>query len=239
MEIKYISLKVIIDTIKMSPLYDGLKFDSAIIWANRVINKLEIPEMFIDKVAKVIIENYRGTLPYDYTSIVKCDIIDNIGDTKFRKAMKTSSDPFLKTYNNKNLDWQNKTNVSLDYRIEGDYIYTGLESGTLEVAYRALPVDSDNYIMIPDNAFIISAVEEFIKMKYLEILVENGEDVRNIYENKKQDYAWAIGQAQSQRHMENLDKLESATNALSRLILLRNVHETDYRYSTQKEQRRF
>ena len=44
MEIKYISLKVIIDTIKMSPLYDGLKFDSAIIWANRVINKLEIPE---------------------------------------------------------------------------------------------------------------------------------------------------------------------------------------------------
>ena len=239
MEVKYISLKVIIDTIKMSPLYDGLKFDSAIIWANRVINKLEIPEMFIDKVAKVYIENYRGILPYDYTSIIKCDIIDNLGNTKFRKGMKTSSDPFLKTYNEKNLDWQNKTNVSLDYRIEGDYIYTGLESGILEIAYRALPLDSDNYIMIPDNVFIIGAVEEFIKMKYLEILVEMDQNYRNIYENKKQDYAWAIGQAQSQRQMENLDKDESVINALSRLILLRNVHETDYRYSTQKEHRRF
>lgn len=239
MEVKYISLKVVIDTIKMSPLYEGLKFDSAIIWANRIINKLEIPEMFIDKVVKVNIENYRGTLPYDYTSIIKCDIVDNMGSTEFRKGMKTSSDPFLKTYYNKTLDWQNKTNVSIDYRIEGDYIYTGLESGVLEVAYRALPLDSDNYIMIPDNAFIINAVEEFIKLKYLEILVENGEDVRNLYESKKQDYAWAIGQAQSQRQMENLDKDESVINALSRLILLRNVHETDYRYSTQKEQRRF
>jgi hypothetical protein len=128
--------------------------------------------------------------------------------------------------------------VELDYRIEGDYIYTGIETGTLEIAYKALPVDGDNYIMIPDNTFIIQAVEAFIKFRYLTILWELDEVGYDKVEKIERDYCWAVGQAQSQRQFDNLDKLESVKNAISRLVLLKNVHETDYRYSTSKEYRR-
>jgi len=236
METKFISLKVIIDRIMMSPLYLGMKFDSAILWAVDVINLIEIPEHFVQKTAKVFVEDYRGMLPYDYIAINKVDIADTPSNFNGRKAMHTSSDPFIKAYP-KRVGLDNRE-VELDYRIEGDYIYTGLQEGTLEVSYKALPLDSDNYIMIPDNTFIVKAVESYIQWQYLRILWDLDETTRDKVEYIEQQYSWAIGQAQSQRGLENLDKIESWKNAVSRLVLLKNVHETDYRYATTKEYRR-
>lgn len=232
MEVKFISLKAIIDRIMLNPLFLELKYDSAIIWATDVMNLIEVPEYFIQKVSKIFVENYRGYLPYDYIAITKIDVIENNG----RHSTKVSTDPFLKGYKNRvNFDGQD---VEIDYRIEGDYIYTGLESGTLEIAYKALPLDSDNYIMIPDNTFIIKAVESYIKVKYLEILYDLDEISRDKLEKAEQEYCWSVGQAQSQRQFDNLDKLESVRNALSRIVLLKDYHETDYRYASTKEHRR-
>lgn len=236
MEVKFISLKVIIDRIMTSPLYYGLKFDTAIMWATDVINLLEIPEFFVLKTSKIYIEEHRGTLPYDYITIIKANLISSGNGVEARKAMKTTSDPFLKGYPNRT--GMDNREVELDYRIEGDYIYTGLDEGTLEISYKALPVDGDNYIMIPDNTFIIQAVESFIKLRYLTILWELDEVAYDKVEKIERDYCWAVGQAQAQRQFDNLDKLESVKNAVSRLVLLKNVHETDYRYATSKEYRR-
>jgi len=232
METKYISLKAIIDRIMLNPLFLGLKYDTAIIWITDIMNVIEVPEYFIQKVAKVFVEDYKAYLPYDYVAITKVDLVEDNG----RHATKVSTDPFLKGYGNmSNFDTYE---VKIDYRIEGDYIYTGLDSGVLEIAYKALPLDSDNYIMIPDNTFIIRAVEAYIKLKYLEILYDMDEISRDKVDRADQDYCWAVGQAQSQRQFDNLDKLESVRNAVSRLVLLKDYHDTDYRYANVKEHRR-
>lgn len=237
MELKFISLKVIIDRIMMSPLYNSIRFDSAILWAVDIINLIEVPEFFREKSQIIKVEDYRCLLPYDYVTITKINLTTDGDGLPQRKAMKTSSDPYLKGYPLRKSSMDQRE-VELDYRVEGDYLYTGIESGTIEVAYKALPLDSDNYIMIPDNIFIIRAVESYIKLQYLKILYDMDEITRDKVESMEVDYVWAIGQAQAQRQFENLDKLESVKNAISRLVLLKNVHETDYRYATSKKYRR-
>jgi hypothetical protein len=225
-EIRFISLKALIDRIMMSPIYQKLEFDSAIIWAVDAINIIEIPEIFYEKTTNVIVESYRAELPYDLVKLNKAVIVNN--NTSGRISMKTSTDPFHSDYPNRNR--AELTDVLTDYRMEGDFIFTAFEEGELQLSYMALPVDGDNYPMIPDNVFIIKTIEYYIQVKYLTIQWELGAlaDPR-ILEKKEQEYAYSVGQAQSQRAFENLDKMESLKNTISRMILLKNSHQTDYR----------
>ena len=235
MENKYISIKVIIDRIMTRPLYKGLQFDTAILWAVESLNLIDTPDFLVEKIAKIFVEEYKGTLPYDCVAVNKINVINHEGETR-RMAMKTSSDPFLKNYKNR-INIQ-KEGVFSDYRIEGDYVHTGLETGWLEISYRALPLDADNYIMIPDNAYVILAVENYIKFQHVSILWENGEVSRDFVEKQEQAYCWSVGQAQSQRGLENLDKIESIRNSLGRLVPIADNHYTDYRFGTLRENRK-
>ena len=227
----YISLKSLIDRIMISPLYYELKFDAAIIWAVECLNKIETSEVFVDKVENIIIEDHIGELPYDYVKAIKLRI--NPITERDSVSAKISVDPFFQKFQENDMGLR-------DYKIEGGYIKTYIEEGTVDLAYKALPVDGDGYPMIPDNTFIILAIQRYVQLQYLEILRDTGtlQDASILYDMEKK-YAWAVGQAQSQRQLENLDKMQGVKNAISSLVMSNNSHETDYREITSKEYRRY
>lgn len=106
----------------------------------------------------------------------------------------------------------------MTYKIQGNVIFTSIREGTIEIAYNAFMVDSEGYPMIPDNSSFITALELYIKKKHFTILFDLGKLNQSVYNQVCQDYAWAVGQAQSDLVRPTIDQMQTLTNSLNTLI---------------------
>lgn len=230
---KFISLKAIIDRIMNDPVMADLNIDTAVIQAVDCIQIIANPSFFDRKVAKLEVANNRAIVPYNMTNIVKVVRIDEDNN---RTSMHSIADPFYKRYPYRSDEGLN--NNTEQYKIQGDYIYTNFTEGTLHMAYDAIPLDNDGFIMIPDNANIIKAVEFYIKHFHYHVkwVTDKLSGDKFAWVEKNKD--WYIGKAQSAQLMEGLDTARGLSNVLSRLITTEDAHQTDYKFSNNKEYRR-
>lgn len=74
-------------------------------------------------------------------------------------------------------------------------IYTSIEKGEIELAYRAIMVDHDGYPMIPDDGTFAIALGLYIKKRHFTILFDTGKISHQVLANTQQEYCWAVGQA--------------------------------------------
>ena len=223
---KYISLKQILDNILDHPMLKDVSFERAV---NHTINFIRIvgcPRIFEEKTATVEIEDYRGVIPYDFNDIIQVRMYNCNNDNY--KVFRYSTDNFHMSENK-------KESFDLTYKIQGNIIFTSIKNGTIEIAYNSFAVDSDGYPLIPDNSSFINALELYIKKKYFTILFDTGKITPAVYNQVCQDYAWAVGQAQSDLIRPSLDQLESFTNSWNTLIQRTNSHSNGFRYNSVKE----
>lgn len=223
---KYISLKQILDNILDHPMLKDVSFERAV---NHTINFIRIvgcPRIFEEKTATVEIEDYRGVIPYDFNDIIQVRM-HNCNNDNY-KVFRYSTDNFHMSENK-------KESFDLTYKIQGNIIFTSIKNGTIEIAYNSFAVDSDGYPLIPDNSSFINALELYIKKKYFTILFDTGKITPAVYNQVCQDYAWAVGQAQSDLIRPSLDQLESFTNSWNTLIQRTNSHSNGFRYNSVKE----
>ena len=223
---KYISLKQILDNILDHPMLKDVSFERAV---NHTINFIRIvgcPRIFEEKTATVEIKDYRGVIPYDFNDIIQVRMYNCNNDNY--KVFRYSTDNFHMSENK-------KESFDLTYKIQGNIIFTSIKNGTIEIAYNSFAVDSDGYPLIPDNSSFINALELYIKKKYFTILFDTGKITPAVYNQVCQDYAWAVGQAQSDLIRPSLDQLESFTNSWNTLIQRTNSHSNGFRYNSVKE----
>lgn len=207
---KYISIKVVLDNILDHPMLKDVSFERAV---NHTINFMRIlgcPRMFEEKVALVSIENWRGTLPCDFNDIIQVRIHSSC-DRKNYGVFRYATDNFHMSENKQG-------SFDLTYKIQGNIIFTSIKEGIIEIAYNAFAVDSDGYPLIPDNSSFISALELYIKKKQFNVLFDTGKISQAVYNQVCQDYAWAVGQAQSDLIRPTIDQMEAFTNSLNTLI---------------------
>ena len=223
---KYISLKQILDNILDHPMLKDVSFERAV---NHTINFIRIvgcPRIFEEKTATVEIKDYRGVIPYDFNDIIQVRM-HNCNNDNY-KVFRYSTDNFHMSENK-------KESFDLTYKIQGNIIFTSIKNGTIEIAYNSFAVDSDGYPLIPDNSSFINALELYIKKKYFTILFDTGKITPAVYNQVCQDYAWAVGQAQSDLIRPSLDQLESFTNSWNTLVQRTNSHSNGFRYNSVKE----
>lgn len=239
MDYKFISIKVLIDRIMERPLFTTLKFDSAVRWTVWVLHAIDNPEFFFKKIETIYIDSYRGEIPYDFIKCEKTEVIENTltPNSSLRVSMRTSGDPFLKDKVNR-VNTANNLYQEFTYTIEGNYIFTDFEEGKLQMAYWALPIDTNGYIMIPDNPKVVQAVMSYIKYKHLEILNDVGQVEYNKVAKEEQDYLFYVAAAQSEHFMSNLDTVEQMLNIQSQLFPSRLQHQNGYKNLGEKEFRR-
>jgi hypothetical protein len=232
---RFISIKVVVDRIMARPIFTTLAFDNAVRWAIWVLQAIDNPNFYHKKIANIHISSYRGTIPYDFVGCEKTEVIetDSIPGFGQRFSMLTSGDPFLKDARNRQPNPERK--LDFTYRIEGDYIFTDFNIGKLQMAYWALPTDTDGYIMVPDIPSVIQAIESYIKFRHLEILADIQQVPYNLVEKEEQNYAWYIAQAQSKQFMSNLDTMEQMINIQGQLLPNRHLHRTGYDTLGRKE----
>ena len=216
---KYISLKQILDNLLDHPMLRDVSFERAINYTQSFIRIVGCPKIFEEKTAIIEIEDYRGVLPCDFNEIIQVRT-HNTCDNNY-KVFRYSTDNFHMSENKQN-------SFDLTYKIQGNVIFTSMKEGTIEIAYNAFVVDSEGYPLIPDNSAFIRALELYIKKQCFTVLFDLGQINQAVYQNVRQEYAWAVGQAQSDLIRPTIDQMQAITNSLNTLIWRTTEHNNGF-----------
>lgn len=217
---KYISLKQVLDDILDHPMLKDVSFERAVNYTVHFMRIVGCPRMFEEKTALVEIENYRGMIPCDFNDIIQVRTHSSC-DRKNYRVFRHTTDSFHMSDNKQD-------SFDLTYKIQGNVIFTSIKEGTIEIAYNAFAVDSDGYPMVPDNSSFISALEFYIKKKHFNVLFDTGKISQPVWNQVCQDYAWAVGQAQSDLIRPTIDQMQAITNSLNTLVPRMSEHRSGF-----------
>lgn len=217
---KYISLRQVLDDILDHPMLKDVSFERAVNHTVHFMRIVGCPRMFEERTALVEIENYRGLLPCNFNDIIQVRTHSSC-DRKNYGVFRHTTDSFHMSENKQD-------SFDLTYKIQGSIIFTSIKEGIIEIAYNAFAVDSDGYPLIPDNSSFIRALELYIKKQHFTVLFDTGKINNAILNQTLQDYAFAVGQAQSDLVRPTIDQMESLTNSLNTLITRVSEHRSGF-----------
>lgn len=225
---KYISIRQILDNLLDNPLLQDLSLERAVNYAVRFIQKVGMPSIFLEKTQEIEIKDYRGTLPCDYYEMIQVRAVRHNCHGLEEKVFRYSTDSFHMS--------ENKTKgFDLTYKLQGNCIFTSMKEGTIEIAYRAFSVDEEGFPLIPENGTFEEALELFIKMKHFTIQYELGKITPQVLQHTEQQYAWAVGQAQSDLVRPSIDQLQAFTNSWNTLIQRTTEHSHGFKENGTQE----
>ena len=208
---QYINIKVVLDRILRHPLMQDLSLETAVDYTIDFMRIVGMPRMFTEKVVRIPIDKYRALLPCDYYQTIQVRIPGG-------HTLVYSTDSF---------HMSNKGNSST-YKIQGNIIYTSIESGELELAYLAISTDADGYPLLPDNSSFTRALELYIKKQWFTILFDLGKITSAVLQNTQQEYAWAVGDCQSEFNRMSIDQMEAFSNSWRTMILRDHQHSSGF-----------
>ena len=196
------------DKLTRHPLLEDIPFETVVDYAVDFIRIVGTPPAFLEKTQEIEIKDYRGLLPCDYYQIIQVRVID--GEKRIG-AFRHSTDSF-------HMSNTKQKHGGLTYKIQGSCIITSIPDGKIEIAYEAMPIDDEGYPLIPDNSSYSRALELYIKLQWFTVLFDTGKITPQVLSNTQQQYAWAVGQAQTDLIRPTIDQMESITAAWNKLL---------------------
>lgn len=224
---QYTNMRLILDKLLRHPLMQDLSLESAVDYTVDFMRIVGMPNMFIEKTEIVEIQNYRAMLPCDYYQMIQ---VRSAKEGKF--AFRYSTDTF---HMSECKDDCGREPVDLTYKIQGNMIYTSIEKGEIELSYEAIATDSEGYPLLPDNSSFTRALQLYIKKQWFTTLFDLGKISPTVLQNTQQEYAWAVGDCQTEFNRLSLDKAESFFNSWRTLIIRGNEHSRGFRDNGRKE----
>ena len=221
---RYISIKEVLDNLLDNPLLQDLTLERVVNYTIDFIRKVGMPKVYIEKIANLEVKEYRALLPCDFHKMIQVRTFNE----DYSQTFRSSTDNFHFS-NNK------RDSHDLTYKLQGQVIYTSMKNGTIEIAYQAIPVDCDGYPMIADNSSFREALELYITKKRYKVLFDIGKIRGDVYSSTCQDYAFAVGQAQTSLIMPTIDEMESITNSWNTLIPRVTEHRMGFINNGSKE----
>lgn len=194
------------------PMMQDLNLEQVIGYAIDFMKIVGVPNTFMNKTQVLDIKGYRSELPCDFYSMIQIRPYSDSGGPDFHHAYRYTTDSFHMSDNKS--DWSDIT-----YKLQGNCIFFSTpENGKVEISYNAIPVDKDGYPLISDNTFYTRALKAYIKKEYFGIQFDLGKINLSVMNRADQEYAWYVGQAQSELIMPSIDEMESITNMYNRFI---------------------
>lgn len=217
--------------------YEGIiteiQWADAVEWAAEAIGLMGLHSSYEEKISKEItIANYRGELP--------CDIafIKMVRDFDTQVPLIRSFDQFHLSNHYRCEEEQACNSGDCDgigtYITDSNYIFTSFKEGSIEIAYKGIPVDEYNVPTIPDDVKYKRAVASYIAERCCFKLTLQGKMDAGLYKGLvERDRDWAFGSAKMQFVIPDLDTMESIKNRTLRLIPNINHHSSAFRLSSQ------
>lgn len=222
----YTNIRLIMDKLTRHPLLKDIPFETVIDYTIDFIRIVGTPKSFLERTQEIDIKEYRGALPCDYYDINQVRIIDK---DKRMGAFRYSTDSF-------HMSNIKPKHGGLTYKIQGNCIITSIPEGKIEIAYKAMPLDDEGYPLIPDNGSYSRALELYIKLQYFTDFFDEGKISSQVLANTQQQYAWAVGQAQTDLIRPTIDQMEAISNMWNKLLPdITKDHEHGYLHEGTKE----
>lgn len=221
----YVNIRYILDRILQHPLMRDITLEQAVAYTVDFMRIVGVPNIFLEKTIILDIEKYRAMLPCDYYSMIQVRKVNG-------PAFRYSTDSF---HMSECKDHYNDKSTDLTYKVQGNVIYTSIESGKVELSYEAIATDSEGYPLLPDNSSFTRALRLYIKKEHFITLFDTGKIQFNVLNQALQDYAWAVGDCESEFKRLSLDKAESFYNSWRTLILRDAEHRTGFINNGTKE----
>ena len=221
---EFISIRVILDNLLDHPMLQDLTMERVVAYTIRFMQLVGSPKIFIEKVETLEVKEHRALLPCDFISI------NQVRSKKSHDMYISSTDTFHYA--------EDKTDRKT-YKIQGTVIFTSNKEDEIEISYKAIPIDAEGYPMIVNNEAFIRALELYIKKIKFTILFDQGKLPNTIYSNIQQEYAWAVGQAQSSLIMPSIDEMRSFTNMINTLVPRTNLGDSAFKASNVREGLRY
>lgn len=203
-QIQYTSIKEMASRLLKHPLMNALTIESIVQYTVDFIGSLGVSSIYIDSEVELEIEKFRAKLPVDLVFINQ--VRNEANGLNLRTN--TSSYPSDQTIDT--------------MKIQGSVLYVTFETGKVLLSYKSIPLDEDGMPLIPDNSVFLEALELYIKKQWFTILYEMGTITISILNNIKQDYAWKVGQCNSEFTLPSIAEMESFTNMWNQMIPARN-----------------
>lgn len=207
---QFISIKVVLDKLHRHPLLSDVSLETTVDYCIDLMRIVGVPRMFMDKIATVTIVDYKGPLPDDYVELIQVrngwSPLRHSSDT-FHLSSQRTDDALV---------------IDDTFIIQGGYIQSTIESGELEISYRAIATDDFGLPMIPDNSNFTRALEAYIKVQHYSILFDLGKIQGAVLQKAQQDYAWAVGSLETDMRRLDLSKAEAFFNSFRTLFIRDN-----------------
>ena len=216
METNSISLKQVIDRIKMHPMLSSLPIETILIYTVDFFKLVGIPGSYLEKTELLDVDKFRAKLPDDFVEMIQVR-----SDTKPPIYFRYTTDTFHTS--------DNKYYASpCTYKIQGGIIYTSEEKCRIEIAYRAMEIDNCGLPLIPDDAKFIRALQAYVKLQHFTTLCDMGKIDERTLDRADREYCWAVGACQSSFNNVSLDKAESILNLARNIFIPNNLHQRGY-----------
>ncbi len=217
------NIRRIVDRIKRHPMMRDLPFESAVEYAVDFISLLGVPALYDEKTAIIEIQDWRGKLPCDFEQMIQVRMVPK-GTAKFMPEYKYSAASFALSSIGREVGI-----FEFTYKIQGQIIFTSTKDDPIEIAYRAFAIDDEGYPLLPDNASFLRGLENYIKLQWFTVLFDMGSIPEAVLQNVQQEYAWAVGDAQSEFSRLSLDQAETLFNSFKSLLPQIDGHITGFK----------
>lgn len=233
---KTTNIRRVADRIMRHPLLRDVPFETILDYTIDFLQIVGVPSLFEEKTALLHVENYRCMLPCDYVSMIQVRTakkVDGIEPNhRSHISYRYSTDSFHMSNEKPDVG---RYGTDLTYKIQGSVIYTSTKDTDIEIAYNAIATDGEGYPLLPDNPSFLRALEAYVKKQQFTILFDLGKLQPAILQNAQQEYAFYVGQCQTDMIMPSIDQMESLTNLWTALIARANEHSKGFINSGSKE----
>lgn len=212
-----------------NPILQNVRKVDVVYYVQEVMRLLNIPATFEEKSIKLKVTDFRAPLPKELHMLRSVNMLtsDKLSGTRIPVS---TDDRIL----------QHRTNPgsspsAVAYKQVPGWVYTDFEVGDIEVIYSAFALDSSGFPLIPNNASLLMAIENFIKVQYFTILVETGHMSGAILDRAAIQCDFYMGQASNFYDTPTEEDAESIFSALVRLVPDRDAFFTNFKYSSNTE----
>lgn len=244
-EIQYTNIKRVLDDLLDHPLLRDLTLEQVVRHTIRFISLHGYPALYSDKEEVVEIKDFRGLLPCDLVSI---NLVKDVDTGLCLRAMtdvytpkEESTAPPIDALNNIQGEYippMKKYMEEPAFKTQGRIIFTSFPEGSVEISYKAIPVDEDGFPLLIDNETYLNALEAYIKVKVFTVKFDTGKIAAGVLSNAQTDYAWASHLLQSEMTMPSVSEMESITRMLNTMIKPITSFDNGFRNMGDREYRR-
>jgi hypothetical protein len=209
------SIKSVVYNVIGQSFMTDISEEQAMHYAYDLIRLMKMGFMLDQKVEDVKIKNYKAKIPDKLVTLRGVRYFSDKLNAEYQ-PMHYDSDIFQSDFHCN--EYRENSLCEVTYTLNNNYIITNQKEGFINVSHYAINVDEEGYPMIPDSRSFEQAIEYYIMQKHLFGLRALGKVSKDFYEEVKQEYAFYIGQAESDLKLAGMDHWDTAMKGINRLI---------------------